>query len=178
MESLARLVTESLARNGVETSLDHSRLQWSKWLRCESSFSVLLVPDEPGLFALAEEVIAPGELAATGGKRLLAVYQLSETDDLGMTLGRLFLPGSPQREHLANGHCFARYTVIKDKEQRHAAAAAFQKWLASSSEAASGTSSEFALKSVPFEGNASQHLETSPEPRTKVEPPTALPSGF
>lgn len=177
MESLARLVTESLARNGVQTSLDHSRLQWSRWFRCESSFSVLLVPGEPGLFALAEEVIAPGELAATGGKRLLAVYQLSETDDLGMALGRLFLPGSPQREHLASGHCFARYTVIKDKEQRHAAAAAFQKWLASSSEAASG-SGEFALKSMPFEGNASQHLETNPEPQTDVEPPTPLPSGF
>jgi hypothetical protein len=42
MEDLARLVNESLADHGYQPKLDHRRLQWSKWFRCDSSFSVLL----------------------------------------------------------------------------------------------------------------------------------------
>jgi len=95
MEGLDRLVSESLARYGFTTSVDHRRLRWSKWFRCESSFSLLLVPSKAGLFALGEEMIAPGEIPATGGKRMLALYQISEAEDLGMALGRLFFPGSP-----------------------------------------------------------------------------------
>jgi len=52
MESISQLVSDSLARHGMEPSLDHLRLQWSRWIRCESSFSVLLVPAKPGIFAL------------------------------------------------------------------------------------------------------------------------------
>jgi hypothetical protein len=178
MEGLARLVTESLIRHGIETTLDHRRLQWSKWFRCESSFSVLLVPGKPGLFALGEEVIAPGELPSTGGKRMLALFRITETDDLGMALGRLFLPGSPERERLANGHCFARYAVIEDAAQRHTANVAFQQWLASSAEAASGVGSEFGMKSAPFMGNASQPVESSSEVRSEIDPPTPIPAGF
>ena len=80
---------------------------------------------KPGIFALGEEIVAP----ATGGKRMLGLFQVSETDDLGMALGRMFLPGSPQRERLAAGRCFARYAVIEDATQRHAAYAALQRWL-------------------------------------------------
>ncbi|MBZ5721005.1 MAG: hypothetical protein LAO03_11545 [Acidobacteriia bacterium] len=178
MEGLASLVAESLTRNGFETSLDHRRLQWSKWFRCESSFSFLLVPSKPGLFALAEEVIAPGEIPAAGGKRMLALYQVAEASDLGMALGRLYLPGNPERERMASGRCFARYVVIEDAVQRHAAHAAFQQWLASSAEAASGLGSELALKSTPFEGNASQPVEATGEVRTDIEPPAPIPAGF
>ena len=60
MESLTRLVNESLADHGYEPKLDHRRLQWSKWFRCESSFSVLLAPCQPGIFALGEEIVAGG----------------------------------------------------------------------------------------------------------------------
>src|SRR5262245_26315716 len=59
MEGLARLVAESMARCGVESALDHRRLQWSSWFRCESGCALLRVPSQPGLFALGEEVIAP-----------------------------------------------------------------------------------------------------------------------
>jgi hypothetical protein len=139
MEALARLVSEALARHGLETTLDHRRLEWSKWFRCEDSFSILLVPAKSGLFALGEEVIAPGEVPATGGKRMLALFQISPAEDLGLTLGRLFLPNSPMRERFASGRCFARYTVIEDVSQRQTAHAALQQWLASSVEAASGS---------------------------------------
>ena len=65
---------------------------------------------------------------------MLALFQISETDDLGMALGRLFLPGSPQRERLWAGRCFARYAVIEDESQRHAAYTALQRWLTETAE--------------------------------------------
>lgn len=60
METLTRVVTESLARHGFDRPLDYRRLQWSHWFRCESHHSLLIVPSKPGVFALAEEVIDRG----------------------------------------------------------------------------------------------------------------------
>jgi len=57
MEILTRLVSESLARHGFDRPVDYRRLQWSRWFRCESPHSLLLVPSKPGVFALAEEVV-------------------------------------------------------------------------------------------------------------------------
>jgi len=138
MEGLAHLVAESLVRHGFEPAFDHRRLQWSSWFRCQDGFSLVLAPCKPGLFALAEEVIAPGELAVGEGKRMLALFQIANADDLGMALGRLFLSGSPERERFASGRCFARYVVIEDPTQRQIALTALQRWMASSAEAASG----------------------------------------
>ena len=134
MEGLERMVSDSFARLGVDPAFDHRRVEWSRWFRCADSFSLVLMSSKPGVFALGEEIVAPEAV----GKRMLALFQLSETDDLGMALGRLFLPGSPLRERLASGRCFARYAVIEDATQRHAAYSALQQWLASSSETASG----------------------------------------
>ena len=138
MEGLAHLVAESLVRHGFEPAFDHRRLQWSSWFRCQDGFSLVLAPCKPGLFALAEEVIAPGELAVGEGKRMLALFQISEAEDLGMALGRLFLSGSPERERFASGRCFARYVVIEDPTQRQLALTALQRWMTSSAEAVTG----------------------------------------
>ena len=175
MEGLARLVTESLARHNFETSFDHRRLAWSKWFRCESNFSVLLAPSQPGIFALGEELVAPGD----SSKRLLALFQISQADDLGMALGHLFLPGSPVRERLETGHCFVRYAVIEDARQRNAAYAALEQWAGTASDTASGISNHVQLQSAPFSGGVSQHLDVhDTEPRAPVEAPTPLPNGF
>jgi len=72
MEDLTRLVDDSMARHGFEVAVDHRRLQWSRWFRCESSFSLLLVPSAAGIYTLGEEILAPGEIH--GGKRMLAVF--------------------------------------------------------------------------------------------------------
>ena len=136
METLAQLVNESLARNGLTPALDHHRLEWSRWFKMDSSVSALLVPAKPGIFALGEEVTPPGENGPEG-KRMLALFQISQADDLGMTLGRMFLPGNILRERLEAGHCFARYTVIEDATQRQTALVALQKWMQSTSEVAS-----------------------------------------
>ncbi len=179
MEGLAHLVTESLARHNFEPNFDHRRIAWSKWFRCESNFSVLLAPSQPGVFALGEEIISPGEASATGGKRMLALFQISEADDLGMALGHLFLPGSKVRDRFAERRCFARYAVIEDANQRHAAYAALLQWAGSSSDAASGISNHMNLQSAPFSGGVSQHLDVQdPEPKAQVEPPAPLPTGF
>ena len=124
MVNISQIVDESLARHGVEPSIDHLRLQWSRWFRCDSSFSVLLAPAKPGIFALAEEVAPAAE-----SKRMLALFEIKETDDIGMALGRLFLPGNPLREKLETGKCFARYAVIEDAGERSAAYKIFERWL-------------------------------------------------
>ena len=175
MEGLARLVTESLAKHNFEPAFDHRRIAWSRWFRCESNFSILLAPSQPGIFALGEELIAPGDST----KRMLALFQISQADDLGMTLGHLFLPGSPVRERLESGHCFVRYAVIEDAPQRHAAYAALENWAGASSDVASGISNHVQLQSAPFSGGVSQHLDVyDAEPRAQIEAPTPLPDGF
>jgi hypothetical protein len=138
MENISQLVDSSLARHGVATNFDHLRLQWSSWFRCESSFSVLLAPAKPGIFALGEEIVPS---AGAASKRMLALFHVSEADDLGMALGRLFLPGTALRDRLTSGRCFARYTVIEDSAQRRLATEVFQRWMQDSAETASGIGS-------------------------------------
>jgi len=130
MEVLERMVSESFARYGVEPTFDYRRVQWSRWFRCVDALSVALVSSKAGVFALGEEIVAP----TTGGKRMLALFQISESEDLGMALGRLFLPGAPEGERLAAGRCFARYAVIEDATQRHSAYTALQRWLSETAE--------------------------------------------
>ena len=177
MEGLASLVSDALARNGFNPKLDYRRLQWSKWFRCQSSFDTLLVPSKPGLFALGEEMIAPDEVPATGGKRLLGVFQITEAEDLGMALGRLFLPGSPERERMTNGCCFARYAVVEDIVQRRAASTALAHWLASAAETASGIAMDFPQQAETTQssanlGGSSDHVSAA------IHAPAPLPSGF
>ena len=174
MVGLAQLVNDSLARHGFETTMDPRRVQWSKWFRVEDSFSVLLVPSKPGLFALAEEVLAPGESPVGGGRRMLALFHMSQTEDLGLALGRVFLPGTALRERLDSAKCFARFAVIEDDDQRELAHKAFEQWLSSSAEAATG----IAGTSLP-----PLHLEASPASassnnQARNGPPGPFPSGF
>ena len=107
-------------------------MNWSRWFRCESSFGLLLVPNQPGVFALAEEEVA----AAPNGRRMLAVFEVDETDDLALSLSRLFAAGSPLRAKLSEGRCFARYAVAPGLADRRAAAGALRQWLAAQRDAA------------------------------------------
>jgi hypothetical protein len=208
MENLSRLVSDSLAQNGVSIALNHQRLEWSRWFRCESSFSVLLAPSKPGIFALGEEIIAPDSLVwdsrdlSSTGKRMLALFEVLETDDLGLSLGRLFLPRNPLREKLEYGRCFARFTVIEDAAERASAHAALRSWMDQSAETASGLTSrdqnepcgaDTLVRDYPentlaggLGSEASQPSFAFPwgmepprrELQGKVVDPTPLPSGF
>ncbi len=193
MEALTRLVTDSLARHGFDRPVDPRRLQWSRWSRCDSPHSLLVVPSKPGIFALAEEVMdlgpskthvgtaAPGcpaeqssaaasspttlawstdreghdfsrvsatttsaALAAEAPqRRMLAVLQFSEDDDMAFTLDRMFTRINPMRDRLATGRCFLRFVVIEDQAQRRSICAALNQWMLSSSEKASGLPADF-----------------------------------
>ena len=101
---------------------------------------------------------------------MLALFRISETEDLGMALGRLFLPGAPDRDRFPAGNCFVRYAVIEDVAQRMATHSALQQWLTSSAETASGVAS-----GLPMQSTEMEHEELS---RPDIGPPAPLPSGF
>ncbi len=229
MEALTRLVADSLTRHGLDRPIDPRRLQWSRWFRCDSPRSLLVVPSKPGIFALAEEIMdlgattahmgtaalsvgtaaqarpeqsrrgcpserssaavsdstasagsrlssAAGSLgggplsAALGGgplggaalqrcdqpplmnaasaaevapKRMLAVLQFSEDDDMAYVLDRMFTRINPMRSRLASGRCFVRFVVINDQDQRRNICTALNQWLISSAEKASGLPADF-----------------------------------
>jgi hypothetical protein len=194
MESLTRLVSESLIRHGLDRPIDYRRLRWSRWFRCDSHHSVLQVPSKPGVFALAEEIVdlragtarvgtaalgspagqseAFGEersfnsvsgveqrdaaLASAGSRfpeagsrqlesrRMLAVAQFFEDDDMAFVLDRMLVRPTPLRALLASGRYFVRFVVIEDRFQRHSIYTALNQWLTDSAEKASGIGTHFA----------------------------------
>jgi hypothetical protein len=184
MEALTRLVADSLSRHGFDRPVDPRRLQWSRWFRCDSPHSLLVVPSKPGIFALAEEIMgnvarAPSPATSAGSdisggaatgilggaalqrcdslpgmdaalaaevkpvKRMLAVLQFSEDDDMAFTLDRMFTRVNPMRARLASGRCFLRFVVIEDQAQRRSICAALNQWMLSSAEKASGIGADF-----------------------------------
>jgi hypothetical protein len=199
MEGLTRLVSESLVRHGLDRPVDYRRLRWSRWFRCESHHSLLLVPSKPGVFALAEEVasfdlgkghvgtaaLGPGSPArgrvardgvvgcsverssacveerrfsaapsasdpyqgmapAAGSRRMLAVTQFFEDDDMAFVLDRMMTRENPMRSRLASGRYFVRFVIVEDRFQRRSVHSALTQWLNDSAEKASGIGSHFA----------------------------------
>jgi hypothetical protein len=179
MEGLTRLVTESLARYGLDRPVDFRRLQWSRWFRCESHHSLLCVPSKPGVFALAEDVMplgqnlgqAYGGTAALGGPtssatesaHMLAVLQFGEDDDMAFVLDRMFSRENPMRARLVSGRSFVRYVIIEDAAERRNTCNALNQWMISSGEKATGigahfaTSLEVSVAPGPFPGTAFDH---------------------
>lgn len=109
-------------------------MSWSRWFRCESSFGLLLVPNQPGIFALAEEIV---QLTEPYSRRMLAVFEVQEAEDLSRSMSRLFAQGSPWREKLTQMRCYVRYAVAPGIADRRAAASALKTWLDSQREVAS-----------------------------------------
>ena len=215
METLSRLVTESLARHGFDRPLDYRRLQWSHWFRCESHHSLLIVPSKPGVFAIAEEVMDLGDdkgekadsplprpeescvgtdplvrparltLSEAKGKvsapeaesrkpeadiprRMLAVAQFFEDDDMAFVLDRMLSHENPMRHRLISGRYFVRFVVIEDPFQRRSICNALNQWIVSSAEKATGIGSHFATSleltpQPPNEGtaHASDHTDST-----------------
>ena len=108
-------------------------MNWSRWFHCESSFGLLLVPSQPGIFALAEEVVQP---AGQGSRRMLAVFEVEEADDLSRAMSRLFALGSPWREKMTKARCYVRYAITTSSAERREAATALRTWLNSQRETA------------------------------------------
>ena len=171
MEALTHLVSESLARYGFDRPLDYRRLHWSRWFRCESPHSLLLVPSKPGVFALAEEIANfdpeknRGESAPLSyssepesgskngdarsrnpqnGRRMLAVTQFVEAEDMAFVLDRMLARQNPMRALLNSGRYFVRFVVIEEAFQRRSICNALNQWIANSAEKVSGIGAHFA----------------------------------
>jgi len=153
MENLDRIVADTLAQSGFETPVYLRPIPWSRWFRCESSFSLLLVPSAPGLYALAEEIVAPSEASA---KRMLAVFDIGETDDLCVTLSRKFAPSSPLSGRLSTGRCFVRFAQFRDAERRRMVCNSLKRWLAASSQAATGLPGDTSSHDIGIAGDFSK----------------------
>jgi hypothetical protein len=182
MDTLTRSVSWSLEESDADAD---APLLWSRWFRCESSFSLMLVPNQPGLFAIAEELAAPGDFLASGGKRMLAIQEVGEAEDMGSTLG-LWL-GAKGRFHdrMGERNCFVRFAVVTNHAQRQQAANTLRKWVASSAEAASGLAHDFATQNESISSHASPTAGTrvtaGTQPQgvhTEIGPLSTLPSGF
>jgi hypothetical protein len=205
MESLTRLVSESLARHGFDRPLDYRRLHWSRWFRCESHRSLLSVPSKPGVFAVAEEIMNVGTAAigcpaeqssaaarteAPESQRMLAVTKFFEDDDMAFTLDRMLSWQNPMRARLESGRYFIRYVVIEDQAQRRSICSALNQWIASSAEIATGIGTHFA-SSLELASNGT-HVVSAPaspmsacaaqqqdaRPLTDIRCPSLFPSGF
>jgi hypothetical protein len=131
-------------------------MNWSRWFRCESSFGLLLVPNQPGIFALAEEVMQPAEPHV---RRMLAVFQVEEADDLSRAMSRLYAAGSPWRAKLAQTNCFVRYAITPSLADRQSAAAALKSWLNAQREVASQVFELKTFESKTFEKPVSMAAE-------------------
>jgi len=226
MEGLTRLVSESLARHGLDRPLDYRRLHWSRWFRCESHHSLLQVPSKPGVFAVAEEIMDFGrsgphvetlkphlgaaatacaaeqssagsvwdrvsdpvrpsaarlDLAATPSapaRRMLAVTQFHEDDDMAFVLDRMLAAHHPMRARLTSGRYFVRFVVIEDESQRRSICNALNQWIANSSEKASSIGSHFAssLELTPATEYIPEANQTQPPPFEEASVERTLPS--
>ena len=76
-----------------------------------------------------------------GSKRMLAVLQFSEADDMAYVLDRMFSRDNPMRARLASGRCFVRFVAIEDEPHRRSVANSLNQWLLDSAEKASGETS-------------------------------------
>ncbi len=163
MEALTRLVSESLARYGFDRPVDYRRLRWSRWFRCESVHSLLFVPSQPGVFALAEEIVRLTPAPGAEGRRMLAVTHFFEDDDMAFVLDRMLSRQNPLRDRLLSGRYFIRYVVIEDTTQRRSIGNALNQWIANSAEKASGIGAHFASSLEITETRVGAEAEPCPE---------------
>ena len=76
-------------------------------------------------------------------KRMLAVLQFCEDDDMAFVLDRMFSRQNPMRARLAEGRCFVRFVVLEDQSQRRNICTALNQWLISASEVTTGIGAHF-----------------------------------
>jgi hypothetical protein len=77
-------------------------------------------------------------------RRMLAVLQFGEAEDIAFVLDRTLTRQNPLRDRMAAGRCFVRFVVIEDASQRRSICSALNQWILSSSEKATGIGAHFA----------------------------------
>jgi hypothetical protein len=96
--------------------------------------------------ASAAEGIYAGEesLEAPPSRRMLAVSQFFEDDDMAFVLDRMLSRENPMRARLLSGRYFVRFVVIEDESQRRSICNALNQWMANSAEKVTGIGPHFA----------------------------------
>jgi hypothetical protein len=82
--------------------------------------------------------------AEVAQRRMLAVTQFFEDDDMAFVLDRMLARQNPLRARLTSGRYFVRFVVIEDESQRRSICNALNQWIVNSAEKASGIGSHFA----------------------------------
>jgi len=82
--------------------------------------------------------------AAPTPRRMLAVTQFFEDDDMAFVLDRMLSRENPMRSRLITGRYFVRFVVIEDQAQRRTICNALNQWMVSTAEKATGIGSHFA----------------------------------
>ena len=77
-------------------------------------------------------------------RRMLAVTQFFEDDDMAFVLDRMLSRENPMRSRLITGRYFVRFVVIEDQAQRRTICNALNQWMVSAAEKATGIGSHFA----------------------------------
>jgi hypothetical protein len=77
-------------------------------------------------------------------KRMLAVTQFFEDDDMAFVLDRMLSRQNPMAARLASGRYFVRFVVIEDPTQRRSICSALNQWMVSAAEKATGIGAHFA----------------------------------
>jgi len=83
-------------------------------------------------------------VAAPTPRRMLAVTQFFEDDDMAFVLDRMLSRENPMRSRLISGRYFVRFVVIEDQAQRRTICNALNQWMVSAAEKATGIGSHFA----------------------------------
>ncbi|HZC22666.1 MAG TPA: hypothetical protein VE866_04950 [Candidatus Binatia bacterium] len=134
-----------------------------------------------------------------GHKRMLAVTQFFEADDMAFTLDRMLSRPNPMRARLESGRYFIRFVVIEDPLQRRTVVSALNQWIVSAAEKATGLGAHFATSlelteqtsvgqmsvgRVPSPANAGSVTKSAAAPHlnsgaaTNIHNPPVFPSGF
>ena len=98
---------------------------------------------------------------AAEARRMLAVVQFGEDEDMAFVLDRMFSLQNPMRARLASGRCFVRFVVIEDEAHRRSIAGALNQWMISSGEKASGIGAHFASSLELTPANGTNRAETT-----------------
>jgi hypothetical protein len=85
--------------------------------------------------------VNPPANAAAEAKRMLAVLEFHEHDDMAFILDRMFSRDNPMRARLSSGRCFVRFVVIEDGAYRRNVTNSLNQWLIASAEKVTGEAS-------------------------------------
>ena len=135
-------------------------------------------------------------------RRMLAVTQFFEDDDMAFVLDRMLSTQNPMRSRLVTGRFFVRFVVIEDQSQRRTICNALNQWMVTAAEKATGIGSHFATsleltsateyvpegQDVAAQGVARQDVARAPSPASPLTVPNQtsgpatranpFPSGF